>query len=364
MFEHERILSVLNGERPDITPWFADLSYLYGSMISLGTLEDKYKGESGYLEFHKDLGAGICFYAPFPWTSSYSEKVQYKVNLNGNIKLTLFSTPVGDISCEERYLPDTFSWAITKYYVNNIEDLRVMNYIHKNTIYSENYAEFQKTSELWGDFGIATAFPSISSAPLQKLLARWAGIKNTVNLFMDYEDEFESILNEVDNSESNIFDILCSSSCEYVEFAENLSSEVTGASFFEKYNKPHYQKRNQQLHNAGKFTGIHIDGTLKPCLSMLSDCGFDVAEAVTPFPIGDVKIDDLRNVAGKDLTIWGGIPGVLFSPFYTEEQFKTHLKKLIEVFPPRSNFILGVADQVPPDGLLSRIKYVRELLGN
>ncbi len=43
MYEHERILSVLNGEKPDRTPWFADLSYLYSSMVSLGTLEDKYK---------------------------------------------------------------------------------------------------------------------------------------------------------------------------------------------------------------------------------------------------------------------------------------------------------------------------------
>ena len=113
MYEHERILSVLNGEKPDRTPWFADLSYLYSSMVSLGTLEDKYKGEIGYLEFHKDLGAGICFYAPYLWTSKYSDKIEYKVSQTGNKRLSLISTPIGEISCEERYLPDTFSWAIT-----------------------------------------------------------------------------------------------------------------------------------------------------------------------------------------------------------------------------------------------------------
>ncbi|MCK5759211.1 MAG: hypothetical protein KAH14_08960 [Clostridiales bacterium] len=363
MYEHERILSVLNREKPDRTPWFADLSYLYSSMVSLGTLEDKYKGEIGYLEFHKYLGAGICFYAPYPWTSKYSAKIEYKVNQTDNKRLSLFSTPIGEISCEERYLPDTFSWAITSYFINTIEDLRVMNYVHKNILYSENYKEFQRISELWGDYGIAAAIPSISSAPLQKLLARWAGIENTVNLYMDYEDEFISILDEIDDSESTIFNILCSSPCEYVEFAENLSSEVTGASFFEKFNKPHYMKRNQQLHNAGKFTGIHIDGTLKPCFSMLSDCGFDVAEAVTPYPLGDIKIRDLRKEAGENLIIWGGLPGVMFSPLYSEQQFKSHLEELLETFPLGSGFVLGVADQVPPDGLISRIKYVREIIG-
>ncbi len=96
---------------------------------------------------------------------------------------------------------------------------------------------------------------------------------------------------------------------------------------------------------------------------MLSDCGFDVAEAVTPYPLGDVKIKDLRKEAGKDLIIWGGLPGVMFSPLYSEQQFKSHLEELLETFPSGSGFILGVADQVPPDGLISRIKYVREIIG-
>jgi len=364
MNEQERILCVLNKKEPDKTPWFADLSYLYKSMEIKGTLSSKYVGEEGYLEFHKDLGAGICFYAPFPWSSSYTDKIQYNIQNKKNTRITEYVTALGSISCEERFLPETFSWAITKHYINSIDDLRIMTFIHENTIYSKNFTEFSRISNLWGNHGIAAAFPSISSAPLQKLLARWAGIENTVNIYMDHGDEFETLLNKIDIAESPIFDILCDSTCEYVEFAENLSSEVTGATFFQQFNMPHYQKRNKQLHDAGKFTGIHIDGTLKPCLSMLFKCGFDVAEAVTPFPIGDIHIKDLRKEAGEDLIIWGGLPGVLFSPLYPEGQFRAHLNELLEVFSPGSNFILGVADQVPPDGLLSRIKYVREVLGN
>lgn len=363
MYEYERILSVMNREKPDRTPWFADLSYLYSSMVSLGTLDDKYKGEIGYLEFHRDLGAGICFYAPFPWTLAYSEKIEYKTSISGNTRVSVFSTNVGDICCEERFLPKTYSWAITKHYVESLNDLRIMEFIHKNTFYKENYSEFLRVADLWGDAGIAVAMPSISSAPLQKLLARWAGVENTVGIYMEDSDEFEAILEEISEAESPIFDILCESPCEYVEFAENLSSEVTGDSFFKKFNMPHYIKQNKKLHEAGKFTGIHIDGTLKPCLSMLSGCGFDIAEAVTPFPIGDIKIKDLRKEAGDKLIIWGGLPGVLFSPLYSEEQFRSHLEELLETFPPGAGFILGVADQVPPDGLISRIKLVREIIG-
>ncbi len=362
MNERERIFCVLNKKKPDKTPWFADLSYLYNSMEVNGALSNKFKGEEGYLEFHKDIGAGICFYAPFPWASTYTDKIHLIVQENKNERISEYKTPLGSISCIEYYLSGTYSWAIKKHFVNTIEDLRIMTFIHEQTRYNQNYDNYLKIKNLWAHHGIATAMPKISSAPLQKLLARWAGVENTVNIYMDHSDEFETLLNKIDESEAAVFDILCGSTCEYVEFAENLSSEVTGATFFRKFNVPHYQKRNEQLHEAGKFTGIHIDGTLKPCLSMLSECGFDVAEAVTPFPLGDVKIKDLRKEAGKDLIIWGGLPGVLFSPLYTEEQFNSHLNELLEVFPPGSDFILGVADQVPPDGLISRIKHVRELI--
>jgi len=361
MNEHDRILCVLNKEGPDKIPWVADLSYLYESKKILGTLDKKYLGESGYLRFHNDLGAGICFYAPFPWKSCFTENVSCDVKVSNRVRKTVYATPVGIITSTEKYLPETFSWALTDHLVKTIDDLRVMEYIHRNTVYSRNYEEYDRISKLWGGAGIASAFPPISSAPLQKLIARWAGIENTVSILIDYPDESGSLLDAIDESQSVAFEILCESSCEYVEFAENLSSEVTGATLFKKYNMPHYIKRNRLLHEAGKYTGIHIDGTLKPCLSMLSDCGFDAAEAVTPMPIGDIPIENLRNEADGDIVIWGGLPGALFSPLYTDEQFHTHLIHVLEVFQSGSGYILGVADQVPPDGLISRVKMVREM---
>lgn len=362
MTEKERLLAVFNKHTPDKTPWFADLSYLYNSMIATKTLDKRFMGEDGYLEFHKELGAGICFYAPFPWKVIYSDKISYSTKISGNERMTEFRTPIGNLSCLEHYLPETYSWAITKHYVNSIEDMKIMEYIHEQTNYEENYSDFSRTSELWGDYGIAVAMPVIASAPFQKMLARWAGVENTVILHMDHEDNFKTLLEAIEFSELPVFDILCNSPCEYVEYAENLSSEVTGAGFFCEFNMPHYKKRNDLLHRAGKFTGIHIDGTLKPCLSMLAECGFDAAEAVTPYPIGDIKLKDLRKEAGDELIIWGGLPGALFSPQYSETQFISHLEEILQTFHRDTGFILGVADQVPPDGLIHRIEIVREMV--
>ncbi|MBN2559095.1 MAG: hypothetical protein JXB33_10110 [Clostridia bacterium] len=363
MTERERVLSVLNGNVPDKTPWFADLSYLYSSMSVKGTLDEKYAGAEGYCRFYRDLGAGICFYAPFPWSMKYESSVGFKSKETSSMRISEFTTPVGRLESHERYIPESYTWAITKHYVGTMEDLRVLRYISEHTIYSDNCIDFKKTDELWGGDGIPAAMTTIAASPLQKLIARWAGIENTVSLYMDHPDEFTGILEAIGNAEDRVYEILCDSPADYIEFPENLSSEVTGRDFYENFNMPYYIKRNKQLHEAGKFTGIHIDGTLTPCLSLLSGSGFDIAEAVTPYPAGDIHIKDLRKAAGADLIIWGGLPGILFSPFYSEGQFISHIVELLEAFPPGSGFILGVADQVPPDGLISRVRMVREIIG-
>ena len=363
MTERERLLSVLKGQKPDKMPWYADLSYLYNSMEIRGILEDKYKGEVGYLNFYKDLGAGICFYAPFVWKSHLDKKITYSESKTKEFHVCEYFTPIGNLRSVQKYSPSTYSWAYQEHFVKDINDLRVMVYIFENTRYSENYREFNRIDELWSGHGIATGIAPISVAPLQKRLARWAGVEKTVELYMDEPEEFEESMCRIQDAENEVFDILCGSSAVYVEFAENLSSEITGKTFFEKYNMPYYKKRIEQLHKVGKYVGIHIDGILGTCLPLLEPCGFDVAEAVTPFPVGDIKLEDIRETAGASIVIWGGLPGALFSPSYTDEYFRSHLEKVLDVFKDDTRFVMGVADQVPPDGLEHRIKLVREMIG-
>ena len=47
---------------------------------------------------------------------------------------------------------------------------------------------------------------------------------------------------------------------------------------------------------------------------------------------------------------------------YSEEQFEYHLQEAVSVFKADGCCVLGVADQVPPDGLISRVKRVREVV--
>lgn len=350
---------LLRGEKTDHVCWFGDLSYYYFALEKSGRLEEKYKGVEGEVRFYQDLGVGIYLYAPNVFSVEWREGYSITDTNDGEAIRTVFSTPKGELNACQKYLSANFSYAYTKHCVESIEDLYLCTELMENTIYKENFAPFVERDALYGEGGMAFALAPISVSPVQSLLTRWAGVEKTVELVMDYPDEFAECVSRIEQAQLPVFEILARSPAKVVVFPDNISSEVAGF-FFRDYNLPYYQRLNKILHDAGKLTAIHIDGTLKPCLSMLREAGFDIAEAVTPAPVGDVPLSELRRIAGEDIIIWGGLPGALFTPQFTQQQFEDHVREFLRIKDDR--FVLGVADQVPPDGIWERVRSVREMI--
>ena len=189
-------------------------------------------------------------------------------------------------------------------------------------------------------------------------------METTIFLLADSKEEMEQTIAELEEADDKIFEIITGSPAKLVEFPDDLSGEVTGKNLIEKYNFPYWQKRIKQLHQASKFVGIHNDGTLRGSLCPIIEADFDFVEAVTPAPVGDLTLEEIKKIAKDKIIIWECLPGALFSPVYPEDYFKKYLKKVLKTFPVGSKFVLGVADQVPPDADFSRIALVRETLEN
>jgi hypothetical protein len=71
-------------------------------------------------------------------------------------------------------------------------------------------------------------------------------------------------------------------------------------------------------------------------------------------------VEELRKASGPHIVIWGGLPGGLFSRNYSDEYFEQFVLNVLRQADDR--FVLGVADQVPPDAVPARIGRVRELV--
>ena len=91
--------------------------------------------------------------------------------------------------------------------------------------------------------------------------------------------------------------------------------------------------------------------------------GFDFIESLTPAPVGDLAVDAWADFVGPTRTFfWGGIPGAYFSPTTSEAEFERHTRSVLAVMRTEPRYVLGVADQVPPDGLVHRLRRVAELV--
>ena len=109
---------------------------------------------------------------------------------------------------------------------------------------------------------------------------------------------------------------------------------------------------------------VHLDGTVRGLLPQLIATGFDAIEALTPKPGGDLEIEEIRDLAGDSpVILWGGVPGILFAPPFTWVRVGEHVARVVACWGHRP-FVLGVADQVPPDGEIGYCRRIADLVGS
>ena len=76
---------------------------------------------------------------------------------------------------------------------------------------------------------------------------------------------------------------------------------------------------------------------------------------------GDLAMADvIARVPGPTI-LWGGLPDVLFTPATSDGDFQSHVIAMLRLMRREPRFVLGVADQVPPDGLIERVRSVAGL---
>jgi hypothetical protein len=173
----------------------------------------------------------------------------------------------------------------------------------------------------------------------------------------DHEAQVRDILELMEEQENPLLDAVEKAAPPWVHFPDNLSSENV-AGWYDDWMAPTHRRRLARLHRAGLCAAVHLDGTVRGLLPKLIAEGFDAVEALTPLPAGDLEVEEMVRLARTSSTIlWGGLPGVLFAPPYTWDDMEKHLARLLKAWAGRP-FIVGVADQIPPDG---RLDYCRRI---
>lgn len=354
----ERALAILNKKRPDMIPWGGDLSYWYSYLESTGQLHEKYRGE-GIYQMHRDLGVGFYLQGYFPWKCIH-DGVEITSRNDGFIHTTEIKTPVGTLYGTNKYLPTSFTWGSQEHYIKGVEDLKALRYWYEHTTYEPDYELAQKRVELIGDDGLILCY--LPRSPFMQMVAEFAGIEATTYALLDDPDEFNETMDVLRRKADEAAQIALDSPAECLMIPENLSSEVVGKRMFEEYMRPYEQYWNKKTKESGKYSFVHMDGTMRGLIRETASAGFDVLEALTPSPVGDIPFEDIENWIDDNTIIWGGLPGAFFANSFSDEEFDRFVINVLNVMKTAPRYVLGVADQVPPGAKWERIQRVGQLV--
>jgi len=359
----ENFMKILHGEKPDGVVWTADISYWINGQKHAGTADAAWDSEKGSLQLHKDLGVMPYYFYDKFWTGRavYDNTIEEQRECKNGKTTYRIITPVGTITEESSFMRESCSEGITSHMITSPEDMDILLYIlehrHLEPCNLEGYAE---RKALYKEYGGLPCL-GLPRSPLSSLCYEWAGVQDMVYLMLDCEDKILTALDMIEAEQQVILDAVCELAPPLVHFPDNLSSDNL-TSYYDDHMRDRHRRRIKQLHSAGTKCAVHLDGTTRGLLPKLVESGFDAIEALTPAPAGDLTAAEMQDCAGSDSVIlWGGAPGVLFSAPYKWDDMEAHVQGVLETWKGRP-FVLGVADQVPPDGDISFCRKIADML--
>lgn len=365
MLMRPSFLKLIRGDTPERAVWTADISYWIAGQKAAGTADPAWDTEEGYLQLHRDLKImPYYFYEKF-WTASaqYSSGIMLSQETQGNRTLNRIETVAGTLTEVNTYLPGSCSTGCTKHYVESEDDLDVLLYLLEHReLKPVNLLDYSDRMTIWREYDGLPCL-GLPRSPLSSFVYEWVGIEQATYLLADCEPKVAEALRLMAEQEDPIIEAVCNLKPPLVHFPDNLSSDNL-TTYYDAYMRGAHSERLRRLHAAGVKAAVHLDGTVKGLLPKLVDVGFDAIEALTPMPAGDLSLDEIQRVAGSDTVIlWGGAPGIMFAPPYTWPDMEAHVQRLLDCWGKRP-FVLGVADQIPPDGDIRFCPRIAEMLEN
>lgn len=357
------LMQLLRGEPAEDIVFTADIAYWISARQHDGSASPDWNSEEGFLRLHRELGILPYYYYDkfFSARECFDDTVSLSSETHGHRTITRFATPRGVVWAESVFLPESCCQGTTKHFVENERDLDILQYLleHRRFV-PANLDDYHDRMERWAT-GDGLPGLGLPRSPLPSFMYEWAGIQQGVYLLHDANARVREILQLIEDQQRPVIDAVCAIAPPLVHFPDNLASDsLTG--YFDAYMAEPYRRRLDRLHAAGSACVVHLDGAAKGLLPGLAAIGFDAVEALTPAPAGDIGLGEMRALVGDRRTIlWGGLPGAMFAPPYTWEDVRGHLEALLAAWQGHP-FVIGVADQVPPDGDISLCRKISDLL--
>ena len=270
-------------------------------------------------------------------------------------------TPVGEIATVYHDVYEgerRVNHRIAEYPVKTVKDLNVAVDIVNRQQFRANLQAFQEAAKSVG----RRAEPAmiIMGSGFTELIKLWCGLENTFYLLHDHPREIEAFLEACDWREERMLDEVFKLPCRIFNLGDHATNEFTPPPIFERYMLPRYRRISARMHEEGRFVHAHWDGNSRQILPFLLDAGLDGVEALTPAPMGDMTLEQIKEAVRDRVVALDLLPAIDFLPDHPVEELLEFTRRVIDMFAPR--LILGVSDEMSQVGEVEKIEAISELV--
>lgn len=348
-------VAIFRGEDPGGVLWQPRLEFWHAVNSKRGTLPPHLAGAS-LLDVYDYCRASVRYFGSGLRIRYRNVGITQTWESEKRLRRT-WKTPVGALTEAIHYDEWGLSCHNTEYKLKTPADFKVIEFILQDEEWYWDQATYEDDLARISHRGYPQFY--FRRSPLQGLFIEHMGFENTIYMMHDHPAVIARYVAAAAEADKAMYEVLARCPVRILNFGENIDANMAPPRIWLQYLIPYYRRRTEQLHAAGKYLHIHIDGRMKPLLPYLRECPWDGIEAATPLPQGDVTLEEIKQGLG-DLVLLDGIPALYFLPSFPVEDLVACTRRVVELFYPR--LVLGISDEIPPDGDIERVRMVGEVV--
>jgi uroporphyrinogen-III decarboxylase len=329
MDNRERILAAMFWQEPDRVPLT-----IYDWMVPRGAKERQLR-EQGLciicrLTAHRLEHRQVHFSAIEYWEHGL------------HMMRRVIHTPVGEVSQVSQLDAAYGSSWIMEHYVKRPEDYRVMEFVYRDAVYHDNLAAIRQAQEMLGGDGLVIL--RVAKGPIQEILYQMTGLEHFAIDLYEHLDLVDSLYDVMMQRYDELYDLAAEAPVEILQSADNITSDVVGKNRFRRYCIPAYKRHMRRLAETGKRLAVHMDGRLASIKEDIAQAPFDIVEALTPSPVGDVSVAEARQT-WSNKALWLNFTSSMH--LQPDEVIAEHTRQLVEQAGTKRGFAIGITEDVP-----------------
>ena len=384
----QRILAALKGEMPDTLPYVPRIDLWYNANLAFDTLPKQHRGRTQdeisraqgwalhkivpeFLQLdHPDdslhRALGIYRLKEMVFDYKFAPSIDIEVKREGDYTTVIYHTPLGSVSTKTMYSDEmrrsgaSITW-IEEHVIKRPEDYKVVGYLFENITLVPSFERFRAWQKYVGDDGVPGTMIGLACSPMHHIQKEFLDATDFYFHYNDCQKEMRALADSMGHFFEQGLSIIADSPAELVLWGANVDDMITYPEYFEKEITPWIRKASARLGENGKVAVVHCDGENFGLMDLIRDSGMNVAEAICPFPMTKVTIEEYYRRWSDKLTIFGGIPSnLLLAESATDEDFEAYLDHLFKAIAPGKRFVLGIADTTPPNAVFERLIRIGE----